>query len=176
MSEKGFQKVDAFFHRRWNEVKEYIDYNPDWERPKAPLNVVSLKVDQRGLVSKREIPEHPTSLDGAVYHPDVVGLEPGKVVRTMDDHGRRLLFVGTRLGPALVYDNGGARVVYHKRLGSTQLMPVVFITSSEIAIANVLGGNVFDHSGNGIMYSNIGEKLEITYRLMTEPDFNPDLW
>lgn len=164
----SFEDVDKFFIKRWNEIEDVVDYNPDWERKIRPLKSVHLRVVRTGKVIPRTPPEFETSLDDVVDRPDAPAVGFGRVVKTMDDHGRRVIFVGTRLGLAVVYEHGGVRAKYSKRLEETNLVPFWYITSDVLKLANLIGGTLPDGDGF-IQFSNLGLSFETAYRLMNEP-------
>lgn len=140
------REIVEFFTIRWNEIIDTIEFNPEWET---------------------KIPDYKhTSMDSAVYHSDFTSLSYGKVVRSISDHGRRILAVNTRLGAAVIYDHydGELRTWFAQDLlylpGITLAIPV-----SLHQVAGVFGGNPWSKDPNGY-YLNLGESLEKAFTIM----------
>lgn len=143
------KEITDFFNRRWSEITDTLEYNHEWERK-----------------SRNPATPNATVLDDAILHPDFLNLKPGRVVRSMDDNGRRLIVTGTRLGPLIVWwHTSEVRVWYSDDL---LLLPnlVLGCIRSDIELASLIGGVLYDSVDVPLAYNNLGVSLETAYSIM----------
>lgn len=158
---------NEYFFRRWNEVITTIEYSEEWEIPKTPQQ----------LSEKEEAKRIPYHLGGAHHDEHVKALRPGEVARAMDDHGRKIILVGTRFGTVLIYprnrfgfdmDLGG---VFPERLVKAG---VEYSVSTAAKLGQVIGGGYYlVNENNPTIFRNIGERIELIARVYNDPDFKP---
>lgn len=147
-SKEQRKKVDLdiwdFFTRRYHEIDDELEFDPAWQRNTPHLETKSC-------------------LDDAVNHPTLLGLAPGRVVKSMDMFGRRMIAVGTGLGPLIVYIHGAdVRPWYHDNL---LLLPnvVLGILRWDGELAGLIGG-----VNDGVTYENLGTQLETAFTIMLQ--------
>jgi len=105
-----------YFNEHWNEIADVIDYNDEWESIK---HFTTIKVK----------PENKITIEKCVQHDDVKQISPGKLVKSISDSGRRIIFIGTRLGPIVLYTESnirnvsGVRCVSDSRFDKYRLIP-----------------------------------------------------
>jgi hypothetical protein len=118
---------NVFFNHKFESIINELVFNPAWYSGDGWLRGV---YDQDKNYWKEFLP-------------------PGHLVKSLDNNGRKIIFIGTDVGPALVYERGGD-IVFQ---GPTSLEMILFINCrvvSETVQRFLLG------DGSGF---NIGESL-----------------
>lgn len=162
------KEILQYFLDQWNNTKQEIDYNEEWEMSIPPFPGVRYEAKDR------------VWLESALVHPDIQSLKFGEVVKTIDNHGQRILLVNTRIGAALVYEHkGNVIATCSDRLRFTQLIPFSFILCSKEDVARIVGGSFNSVGILGIAttaYLNIGYAVERLYRMLEDPSYVPKPW
>lgn len=146
-----------YFNQLWKEVPNSLKFNMDWPYP-FQLGGVVLDWSFIDSVQLRSIP-------------------PGKIYRTMHKTGERVLILGTRIGPVVVFtakDNSDVVGVYYYAISS--LDNSGFLGSLEPCL-NVEGlRHILGNEGitnETYRFLNIGQKIERIYDHFTDPEMFP---
>lgn len=156
----------GFFSKRWNEIEQVVEYDHTWEIPLSP------QVDELAKANG----DIGYNLRGIHTDPAMQALPIGQPVKTIDDYGRKIIIVNTRLGTMLVYivsaDLRGKHIALSASnpITASGLRPAI---GSLVDLAAILG------SPNGIsdvdkrVYRNIGEWMELTAKMLNDPTYRP---
>jgi hypothetical protein len=168
--------ISAFFNRRWLEITDVIDYDPEWEiLESAPLQKIRT---QRG--------EIPCGFHNAYKDPVLNQLSIGQVVKSMDDHGRRFIFVMTRLGLVMAYvssikPNGDSVTVksFSAVVSAGFVSNPTFYPRYASELAEIIGSPLTIGIKRGTqvqdprIFRNIGQWMEGSLRMLTDPSYRP---
>jgi len=150
------------FKRIYDFVKTEIDYDPAWIDPQTRSFRISLQ------------------------DPKIEGLKIGEYAKCMDDSGRKVIWLATRLGPLVVQqmvaDERGPLAVYaDKRLVGSSFVPIRWhygLGQPEgwelIKLLGWNGGKIkgFEDDDALIRRVNIAIRIEIAFSHFTVPGFD----
>jgi hypothetical protein len=165
--EKRQRAIHKFFTERWNEITDVLDYDPHWEKPYSPKIVMSADKYNDINYSMAGIHDDQALKDFAI----------GRVAKTMDDLGRKFIFVGTRLGLAVMYvvskDPRGNHIAcsFNKAIFTSGLRPPMWSFSDFARIIGNPNGTV--KSPTGTVYRNMGEWMELTMKMLNDSAYRP---
>jgi hypothetical protein len=103
------------FNRLYDSLQNSIEENPNWY--------------------------YGFNLRGAIYHPNHrVQLQPGEMVKSVDKFHRRVIFVGTALGPIAIHEFGdGVATTVHFEASEELIVHKVFVRSGcEISLGDLM--------------------------------------
>ena len=164
-------RMIAFFNSRWNEITKVIDYNDSWEKTIPP------HAEAKKYPSMRQYSY--TSLGQAIKYSDVKALLPREEAKTMDDHGRKVIFIGTMLGTVVVFwdtctNDQRLIVQYGKRITQCRLIESTLVDSG-IALHMLIGGKRKTYDDKSFFEKpNIGEHIEFVYKCLSEAKISPE--
>lgn len=164
--EERVRLTRQFFFRRWDEIIDVVDYDYNWQVPLLPRRAE--KQRRKGMIDY--------SFDGIHQDPQFNNMPFGKIVKTMDDHGRKIIIVVTRLGLWLFYV--GSIDVKKECLGSNrsralhQFQPSP-VTYTRLDLATYIGSPNGLSIMSKVVARNIGERIEILRDMMNDPTFRP---
>lgn len=158
-----------FFMERWDQIVDVVDYNQEWEKPISPKH--------RQRRAAELLPYTLSDIDKDVF---LTSLRPGVVVKTMDDHGRKIILVGTRLGPVAVYPACvDASMTYLAVSYSRAILSAyIFYTfQRDYDPLYTIGGSkeaANEEEGEVVSFYNIGERIELMTKMLNDPSFRPE--
>jgi hypothetical protein len=165
----------AFFCQRWDEISDVVEYESCWEKPIDPNRIVKKSINSEGVV--RDLPELiPYSLDNIHMDETLQKLAVGSAVKSMDDHGRKIIVVVTRLGLVVVHmvspSPKGIEIAANasNRLKWSGVLPQLV---SSFKLAELIGSPKGVQGNKHQVYRNLGESLELTAKILTDPNYNP---
>lgn len=147
------ERAIEFFNERWADTTDAIMFQEGWDSPDGPNGQV----------------DHWSPIDSVALR----AIPLRKVFRSITRSGERFLFVGTRLGPVVVY------VAKHERQGlvMNQYSADPVMLSGFMAVPRFLDIAAVRHIlGTGprvrkpLVVPNIGDKIEAVYRHFTNPE------
>jgi hypothetical protein len=145
-----------FFNDRWNDIVETTMFSSDWEYP----------------FSENGIPIFWPPIDSVQFR----SIPPGRIYRTMHESGQRMLVVGTRLGPAVVYTGKNKdQEVIMCQFAANALLFSGFLAIPTISldvkdVRHLLGTG--PKTPRVLHVANLGEKIEGVYRHFTNPELH----
>lgn len=142
-----------FFNKRWDETTDVFLFRDNW-----------VHLDGAGVIV------HWPHIDSVALW----SIPHGKVFRSITNKQRRLMIVGTRLGPIVIY------VSKHDRQGDViyQYPSDAVLAAGFMAVPKILDVFAIRHTiGSGPSarwkVSNVGEKIEAVYNHFTNPERHP---
>ena len=156
-----------FFFRRWDEIKEVVEYDYNWHSP----------LSRRGAEKARRKGLLPYAFAGMRDDPQFKHLPFGTVVKTMDDGGRKFIIVITRLGLWVFYvvsiDINERRLGDYrsKELRDFQRGPVTY---TRLDLATYIGSPNGTSFMSKVVARNIGERLEVIKKMLEDPYYRPN--
>lgn len=163
-------KLLAFFNQRWDEISYAMDYDSNWESPESePLTKVR---HARGEIGY--------NFRGIHQDPLFAKVMPGVTVKSMDDHGRKMIMVETTLGVVMAYvssiDPRGSIIVIKRPLVMVNAGFGDAITSYPRIpsdLAEIIGSPFGIAERDPRIFRNIGEWMLGTAKMLQDPSYRP---
>jgi hypothetical protein len=146
------QRAIEFFNRRWDEITDSTVFPDDWDLPYV-----------EGTTPLTWYP---------IVSPKLNAIPAGKVFRMVHSSKSRMLVVGTRLGPIVVYVAKGKinpPAVLHFACDALLLSGFVELSKymDVAALRHILG---MTSSNPRLSVRNVGEKIESIFKHFTDPE------
>jgi hypothetical protein len=143
-----------FFNDRWNEISLTTMFGPEWDYPYGANGIPSIWPP--------------------ISSPQLRSIPAGKIFRATHRSGQRMLIVGTRLGPVVVYTAKSKESetlmcrFAGEALAFSGFLAIPSINLDVKAVRHILGTGTSVR--RTLQVPNLGEKIEALYRHFTNPE------
>lgn len=174
---QSVDRMNDLVARRWNEIARTIAFKDSWKTPLKlskevhARNIAQAKASEFGAFSIN------FDLREALNDPEVKALQPGDCAKSVDKEGRKMIFVGTSLGPVLVHDGSfDPKKPHYMAVTNAVLAMAGFAvrTTSLRHMSDIIGVTETTYEETPYITFNIGERMEEVYKMMAYPDYRPN--
>lgn len=164
-----YEEVRMIFLKRWDEIDLAVEYNRDWEIPMKP--------DHRLHAIKAKCVTY--TLMGLVDDPQFTFLPYGTLIKSMDDHGRKVIAVTSRLGVIVLHDVSlDSRMTHILSASPNRVILAGWAGTprNKRDIWNMIGSGPCQPDQNGKVFQsrNIGQRMEDIRKMLDDPQYDLD--